>query len=212
MKYWLIAGLLATPILSAQTPCPTDVFLDVSKYEGAGPGYAKPKLEVDCEGDELVVRSNGIPHYEFVQITPNPLREQDQRFRLPLSPKRLHKPVPIPLLGSIGIAVNGLVIYGPNEGPLPVEEEFGDPIFNSIMDACMGHTALAYHYHALVQRCLTEGVKDGDPSPIIGYSYDGYPILGPWGCLDSDCKEVVRFKSGWQPIREPHKDSWDAYG
>ena len=211
MYRWLIACLLAAPLIQAQTPCPADVFLDVSKYEGAGPGYPRPELDVNCDGDELVVHSNGIPHYEFVQITPNPLLEQDQNFRVPLNPERADKPIPIPLLGSAGFAVNGLVIYGPNEGPIPAEENFGDPIYNSIMDACMGHTALAYHYHALVQKCLSEGVKDGAPSPILGYAFDGFPIRGPWGYLDAECRQVVKFRSGWQPLRQPHTDSWDAY-
>ena len=204
--------LLAAVAAGAQSaPCPADAFLDVSKYPGAGPEYPRPRLEANCEGDELVVRSNGIPHYEFVQVTPNPLLEQDYEFRLPANPKLAEKPIPIPLLGGIGVAVNGLVLYGPNEGPVPVEEQFGDPIFNAIMDTCMGHTALEYHYHALVQRCLSEGFNDGERSPILGFGFDGIPIRGPWGCLDGDCERVVRFKSSWEEVREPHQDSWDAY-
>ena len=80
--------------LAQQKPCPTDVFLDVSQYEGAGAEYPKPRLEAACEGDELVVRSNGIPHYEFIQVTPNPLLEQDYEFRVPLNPKKADKPTP----------------------------------------------------------------------------------------------------------------------
>ncbi len=211
MKITTLLLLAALSAAAQSGPCAADAFLDVSKYPGAGPEYPKPRLEADCEGDELVVRSNGIPHYEFVQVTPNPLLEQDYEFRLPASPELAAKPTPIPLLGSAGIAVNGLVFFGPNEGPVPVEEQFGDPIFNSIMDTCMGHTALEYHYHAMVQRCLSEGVADGEPSPIIGFGYDGFPIRGPWGCLDAECTKVVRYKSSWEEVREPHQDSWDAF-
>lgn len=193
-----------------QKPCPTGVFLDVSKYEGAGPEYPKPRLEASCEGDELVVRSNGIPHYEFIQVTPNPLIEQDYEFRVPLNPQKADKPTPIPLLGSEGFSIGGLAIFGPNEGPVPQEAEFGDPVMHSIMDACMGHTALEYHYHALVQRCLS-GAREGERSPILGFAYDGFAIRGPWGCLDADCADVVKFKSSWEKVGNPDTDSWDAW-
>ena len=207
----LILLALASLGAAQSDPCMADAFLDVSEAPGAGPAYPRPRVEATCEGDQLVVRSNGIPHYEFVQVTPNPLLERNNEFRLPSKPELADTPVPIPLLGGIGVAVNGIVIFGPNEGPVPAEEQFGDPVFNAIMDACMGHTALEYHYHAMVQRCLSVGAKDGDPSPILGFGYDGIPIRGPWGCADGDCSKVLRFRSSWEEVREPHQDAWDAY-
>ena len=192
-------------------PCLADAMLDVSESPGAGPPYPRPRVEASCEGNDLVVRSNGIPHYEFVQVTPNPLKEQDYEFRVPAQPRRADAPIPIPLLGGIGFAVNGVVIFGPNEGPVPPEEQFGDPVFNAIMDTCMGHTALEYHYHAMVQKCLSQGIKEGDPSPVLGFGFDGFPIRGPWGCADAECSEVIRYRSSWEEVREPHQDAWDAY-
>ncbi len=210
-RVFLLLALAAGSASGQASPCLADAFLDVSGHSGAGPAYPQPQVEAACEGDELVVRSNGIPHYEFVQVTPNPLKEQDYEFRLPRQPQLAAEQTPIPLLGSIGFAVNGVVIFGPNEGPVPVEEQFGDPIFNAIMDACMGHTALEYHYHAMVQKCLSEDVQEGDPSPILGFGFDGFPIRGPWGCRDAECSEVIRYRSSWERIREPHQDAWDAY-
>lgn len=208
----LLMALALTAALPAQTePCPADAILDLSAAPGPGTGYAEPRVEAACDGDQLVIRSNGIPHYEFVQVTPNPLLEQDYEFRLPATPRRAENPIPIPLLGSIGVAVNGVVIYGPNEGPVPVEEQFGDPIFNAIMDACMGHTALEYHYHALVQKCLDRDWTPGKPSPVLGFGFDGFPIMGPWGCADAECFDVIRYRSSWESRREPHQDAWDAY-
>lgn len=207
----LLISVLATAVQAQSPPCMADAFLDVSDAPGAGPGYPRPRVEAGCEGDQLVVRSNGIPHYEFVQVTPNPLREQDNEYRMPASPQLASAPTPIPLLGTVAVAVNGIAIFGPNEGPVPTEEQFGDPVFNSIMDACMGHTANEYHYHAMVQRCLSLNVKDGDPSPVLGFGLDGFPIRGPWGCQDEECTSVIRYRSGWEQVREPHQDAWDAY-
>jgi hypothetical protein len=92
-----------------------------------------------------------------------------------------------------------------------MEENFGDPVFNSILDICGGHTALEYHHHALVQRCFAPQVGDGARSPVLGYAFDGFPIYGPYGCLDKDCARVVKFLSSWERLRDPNVFAWDAY-
>ena len=201
-----------TVVAAASTACPIDAFLDVSKFDGPGPDYPAPQLEVACTSDALVIRSNGIPHYEFVPITPHPLRARTVEHRLPRQPQLADRTTQIPLLGTIAVAVNGVAIFGPNEGPRPSFEAFGDPIYNSIMDTCMGHTATVYHYHALLVQCLSNGpVPKGKPSPIIGYAFDGFPIYGPYGCLDTDCNQVVEFKSSWERIGNPQTNAWDAH-
>ncbi len=211
MRTIIICLLSLTSLVQAQDSAwPTDVFLDVTKFPGAGEEYPRPRLEVECEGDTLIIRSNGIPHYEFVQVTPNRLLESNREYRITRSPKLAEKPTPIPLLGTVGIAINGVPFFGPNEGGVPYPG-FGDPIFNSIMDACMGHTAREYHYHALVEACLAASIKTGRPSPILAYAVDGFPVFGPYGCADADCSEVIKFKSSWDQLREPDTDSWDAF-
>ncbi len=204
-----VATLAAQPSVGGD--CGATHLLDVSKFAGAGEQYAKPSVEGACEGDEFIIRSNGIPHYEFVQITPNPLTEQKNEVRVPRHPKIAEEPTSIPFLGTIGIAVNGIVLYGPNEGPVPAVERFGDPIFNAIMDECMGHTADQYHYHALNQLCLTDGVKEGAPSPVLGYALDGFAIRGPLGCANQDCSEVIRYQSSWEMTGDPAIKAWEAY-
>ena len=192
--------------------CPVnDALLDVSKFAGPGKEYEKPRVEASCEGNEVVVRSNGLPHYEFVQVTPRPLTAQDHAFRIPRTPNLADEPTSIPFLGPAGFAVNGVSFFGPNEGPVPAVERYGDPIYNSIMDECLGHTANEYHYHAFHQPCLTDGVKEGQPSPILGYAFDGFPIRGPFGCADKDCREVVRMQSGYEKIGDPSINAWEAY-
>ncbi len=206
--------LASASVLSAQSTADCGAashLLDVSKFAGAGEQYAKPSVEGACEGNDFVIRSNGIPHYEFVQITPNPLTAQKNEFRLPRRPQLAEEPTSIPFLGSTGVAVNGIALYGPNEGPVPAVERFGDPIFNAIMDECMGHTADQYHYHALNQPCLTDGVKEGAPSPVLGYALDGFPVRGPLGCADKNCNAVIRYESSWEMTGDPTVNAWQAY-
>ena len=202
--------VLTVPLAAQDTPCPAGVFLDVGQFPGAGEDYPRPRLEVECQDSALLVRSNGIPHYEFIQITPNPLIETNREYRFPLRPELAETPTPIPLLGTVGVAINGIPFFGPNEGGVPYPG-FGDPIYNSIMDACMGHTAREYHYHALVQACLAVDIKPGEPSPILAYAADGFAVYGPYGCADEECSTVVKLKSGWKKLRDPEIDAWDAF-
>ena len=160
--------------------CPAAHFLDVSQMAGAGANYPAPTLDVSCSDSEVTVTSNGIPHYTFVATTPNELVAQNQTFRFPLTPAYQQQTSEIALLGAVAVASNGLPIYGPNEGDMP--HPFGDPVFNAILDDCKGHTGPNgdYHYHALLVSCLTQDSSDTQPSPIVGYSFDGFPIYGPY--------------------------------
>ena len=195
-------------------------FLDVSKAVGPGEGYPAPELAASCDGDTLIVESNGIPHYSFVPMTPNGLEVFEWRFEVTRTPQIADTDTDIPLLGYVGFAVNGIPIYGPNEGPVP--DPFGDPIHNGIMDGCMGHVGNAYHNHALFVKCLTESslvampwTNDDPPSdevsPIVGYAADGFPIYGPYGCTDEACDEVIQFKSSWVQTGDPTTYAWENH-
>ena len=173
-------------------------FLDVSRSPGAGDAYPDPEVSARCEADALIVTSNGIPHYEFVAITPNPLSAQDYTWRLPNNPAVADVTTDVPLVGTTGVAVNGLPIFGPTEAP---QMGSADPVVDMILDECAGHTAQRgdYHYHALVTACLAAmTVAPGEPSPILGVAGDGFPIYGPNGCLEAGCDEVVTFESSWE--------------
>jgi hypothetical protein len=37
------------------------------------PAQQKPFLRAGCTSDHLIVQSNGIPNFEFIPVTPNPL-------------------------------------------------------------------------------------------------------------------------------------------
>lgn len=191
--------------------CPIDNFFDVSDSDGAGSSYPKPYLNVYCDKEFVYVKSNGIPNYSFVQTTPNALKEQDYLWKIPLHPKVTSQPSEIPLLGTIGFAVNGLPIYGPNEGPFP--DPYGDPVYNKLLDGCLGHTAQRgdYHYHAFELSCLALNIGNYKESPILGYALDGFPIYGPYGCIDDNCTEIIEFQSSWIKKGDPKTYAWNNY-
>ena len=63
---------------------------------------------------------------------------------MPLDPNLAEEPSPLPFFGRSGVLINGIPIFGPNEGPV-LPPGFGDPVYNSIMDECMGQTGRGCH-------------------------------------------------------------------
>lgn len=199
-----------------------ETLLDVSKGPGAGGNYAKPTLSGVCTATHFVVDTNGMPTYSFVPITPNPLVVSNQHYEIVLDPQIAAAKTDIPLLGTVAFAVNGLPIFGPNEGAMPAAEAYGDPIYNGIMDPCLGHTADRYHYHSMLEQCLIASGLVSEPwtnaapdaskaSPILGWSLDGFPIFGSRECADAACSSIVAVQSGYTQTGNPKTNAWDAY-
>jgi hypothetical protein len=92
-------------------------------------------------------------------------------------------------------------------------DPYGDPVYNGILDECLGHTGGQgdYHYHALLVKCLTAKSEDLKPSPIVGYALDGFPILGPYECADRACSAQVELLSSWEKTGDPTTYAWDNH-
>jgi hypothetical protein len=195
------------------TGCASASFLDVTNAAGPGGSYASlhPSLSVSCGATTVTVTSNGIPTYQYNALTPNGLQAKSYNFMFPRYPAQAASTTNVPLLGNVGVAVNGIPIYGVNEGAMPASDAYGDPIAASILDECGSHSAQAgtFHNHALQVKCLIQSAVDdsqpwnnpdpspSDPSPIIGYAFDGFPIYGPYECVDLGCSSVQKMLSSW---------------
>lgn len=200
-----------TTDVEGSVDCPAEVsFPDLSGAAGPGVGYAAPSLDYSCTDTTLYVSSNGMISYEFTPMTPNALREQAWNWSIPLDPEVAASPTSIlNTLGTLGFTVTGLPIYGPTEGAQPATEAFGDPVYNGILDVCGGHTGPAAEYH---NHAIEESSDCGfEPSPIVGYALDGFPIYGSNGCLDLACDTVVEMTSGYVQTGDPTTQAWSAY-
>ncbi|MBK6576924.1 MAG: YHYH protein [Sandaracinaceae bacterium] len=105
--------------------------------------------------------------------------------------------------------------------PNDTSDDYGN---GAALDFCGGHTANAMHYHAAIDACferdssgapansyagatagwdLAASMTDAcsEPSGVVGWSPDGYPIMGSCVCVARDdagaCTEVRRARSGW---------------
>ena len=126
--------------------------------------------------------------------------------------------------GAVAVAINGVPIYGPEDGPggdavaahHGVYNEDRQPIELGI---CHGHAAQGgtYHYHADGNcmhwhpaegesiendydessiQAVAQNTYDGNHSKVIGVAFDGYPIYGFWGYDDQ--MNVVEMMSSYQ--------------
>ena len=193
--------------------CAASNFLDVRGAAGPRGSYSllSPSLSVSCGASTVAVQSNGIPTYQYVALTPNGLQAKNYNFTFPRYPAIAATTTAVPLLGNMGVAVNGIPIYAVNEGPQPASDAYGDPIAATILDQCGSHSAQqgTFHNHKLVVKCLLQSAvsesqpwndpdpSPSEPSPIIGYAFDGFPIYGPYECTDGTCTSVQQMRSSW---------------
>ncbi len=187
--------------------CPVGQFVRDLRGHPANTGVPAPAMTVGCSDTQVVVRTNGIPTFPFVAKTPNPLRVQDFTFRFPLTPVVAEMPGALNL-GAIGVAVDGLPIYGPFEAPA---QGTADPLADGILDSCGGHTGPAgdYHIHA-TPACLPTELM-ATPGTVLGYALDGFPIMSPLLCADDDCATIVAVRSSYQQVSTARM-VWSRYG
>ena len=130
----------------------------------------------ECPQQGRIIRSNNIPNHDITIGNPNVPCDIPFHITLPLFPAYKATPTEPPPLGILGIATNGVAIYGAQEGggTNAAEPEPGAQITDA--QYWYGHAATSgdWHYHS----SLT-GHKDmPGPSVKIGYALDGFPIFG----------------------------------
>lgn len=182
-------------------------FIDIQAHP-QNSEYPAPQFSVTCTNGQVIVQSNGIPNFEFVPTTPNQLREQNFTFTFPETPTAVANPTDIPLGGAVAVTVNGLPIFGPTEAP---QDGYRDPYLDQILDYCNGHTAPGgvYHFHARPD-CLYQNAE-GQVGLVIGYSFDGYPILAPYICSDANCTTITKVESGWAMTNPEVNNAWEQH-
>ncbi|MDP6964818.1 MAG: YHYH protein [Acidimicrobiales bacterium] len=115
-------------------------------------------------------------------------------------------------LGSIGLWVNGVAVFGWSDGQswqqegnwhniAAIAEEYD-------LDICPGHSAQGTYHHHSHPICLAEQLEDigASHSPVYGFAIDGVPIAGPW--VDSG----LLARSSWLPRDYSTADSITGCG
>jgi YHYH protein len=109
----------------------------------------------------------------------------------------------IPKIGSLGVATNGIPIFGPTEG------QGGDVLsLTGALSACGGHNGpTGYHFHlfgtSATTDCMFTPAEAKEGPKLFGYALDGYPIYS-----GND-----QYKSSWK-LTDSSKyatDTWSAH-
>lgn len=135
-----------------------------------------PQVMATCDGDTVVVTSNQIPDFPYIQTSPGDPREFDGEYRFPVTPTVAASTTAVPLLGPVAIAVNGIPIYGPTEGA------GGDVMaLGGGFTECGGHNGpTGYHFHTFdvtgSDACRFSEADAQAGHVLFGYAFDGYPI------------------------------------
>ncbi|MBJ24459.1 MAG: hypothetical protein CMB64_07315 [Euryarchaeota archaeon] len=185
--------------------------------DNSGPWFQCEVNVVTTNDGEMVANANGIPNHDFLSTMGCCADEVDLSWHITLNPENDtnggHTTTNCPASngrwecapdrGAVAVAVNGVPMYGPEEGPggdavalhFSYFDEDRQPIF---LGWCTSHSAgSSFHYHYDAQCQFWEAETDEDMSdyeieklqddyhsPIIGWAFDGYPIYGMYGYGD----------------------------
>lgn len=170
-----------------------------------------PSVSVSCDNTTVTVNSNGLINFDFQPIGPDgtvaadnrapSLQAGDYTYQFPQHPAPAASTTALPLIGSVAVLVTGVRVFGPNEAPF---DNYADPYTHGLLDYCGGHTS-TYHFH-FRPACFFDTPTLGGQSSlfpsetdgvVIGYAFDGYPILAPWACTNTACTETKAVQSSY---------------
>ena len=213
--------------------CQNGTGVGVDDYNTSGDDNHICSVTITLENDTVTISSNGIPNHDLESGPGCCTSAQSYTWVVPRSPTNDttggHNSANCPEAngdyqcaadrGDIAIAINGVPIFGPEDGPggdavasnEGVYEEDRQHIW---LGLCHGHSGPGgvYHYHAdgncvhwHPNETAGEGWRDysfpsstntGEASDVIGIAFDGYPIYGVFG--DDGTGQVVEMKSSYR--------------
>lgn len=177
-------------------------------------------LTVAVSGDKCTFHSNAIPNHHFNdgdRSFPNQVSAQDDRYQVSRTPKHALAATPLSLQIDNAILLNGVKVdmlaagcfnvgngkVGCNDMTTPWRF---DPMHKANGFDVDSHNAHAqpdgtYHYHG-TPNAFYLAAAAVQPSPVVGFAADGYPIYGPYIQQGEVIKKVTasyRLKSGNRP-------------
>ncbi len=159
----------------AATSC-DDVAALFTTRGSANADLADPESSAVCDGDSIVVTSNGIPDYTYIGTSPGSPNALELEYSIPAVPTVAAATTDIPLLGAAAVSLGGVPIYGPTEGT-------GGDVGSTpgILSECGSHrgpTDFHIHYIGTSEDtdCLFTPAEVAAAPQLVGYAFDGYPI------------------------------------
>ncbi|MEZ5246074.1 MAG: YHYH protein [Acidimicrobiales bacterium] len=169
----------------------------------ANPDLDAPEVDANCAGDDIVVTSNGIPDYTYIETSPGQPTDRDHTFTIPATPTRADEVTDVPALGTAGVTLGGIPIFGPTEGTGGDVESLP-----GILSDCGSHNGPSgFHIHLILTSSETDCLFTPDEvaaqPQLVGYAFDGFPIY----------TGADQYTSSWQLTDESlfATDTWAAH-
>ncbi|MCB1152140.1 MAG: YHYH protein [Deltaproteobacteria bacterium] len=171
--------------------CDVDPICDAFYNDGSQGGELE--VVIDDTEEYAIVSTNSLAEHEMgpFDIGPGEVVAQDLTFYIPLEPTS--NPGSVTPLGPMAVAYNGVALFNPWDA---VENNGCNNnayyIRARSFDRFGGHPQQTgmYHYHVgtFLNYADELGIHNSTDwhSPILGYSFDGYPIYGPYGYSDPE--------------------------
>ncbi len=185
--------------------------LPLIAHEGQGGHAAAPtaaaSVTITIEGDERVIRANGIPDHQPGAFprkgNPNRISPQSHNFRVTTKPQAGAQPVSAQR-GWFGVALNGVPFEAGTAEFWSQEwryEAIGGTM-NLGLDEHLAHVQPtgAYHYHGLPAGLVAARGGDDKTMLLIGWAADGFPIYT--SRAHADAKDAT---SALKPMRPSYK-------
>ena len=162
--------------------------------------------QVEYSNNFTYVSASGIPDYNIGPWPGNPNTPSNQNyvFKIPRNPVEETGIKTSTPLGHQAVLMNGTVTYNSldafsynNQG---IWHQDANVFEAGSFDASGGHSQQfgAYHYHQGPVE-LFSNIDSSQHSPIIGFSFDGFPIYGPFGYANtSGTGPIRRMQAGYQ--------------
>jgi hypothetical protein len=162
-----------------------------------------PEVSATCDGDSLIVTSNSIPDYTYIETSPGQPRDQGNTFVIPATPTLADTMTAVPLLGTAAVSLGGIQIFGPTEGTGGDVESLP-----GILSDCGSHNGPSgFHIHLILTSAETDCLFTPDEvatdPQLVGYAFDGFPIY----------TGTDQYTSSWQLTDESlfATDTWAAH-
>jgi hypothetical protein len=170
-------------------------------------------VEVEYKDGFALVNSNGIPNHDYESTLGCCASEMSYQWKIPIFPEKADVVTYSPERGPVAISVNGVPFYGPEDGPggdavASYHDYYEEDRQEIVLGLCGGHSGPGgtFHYH-YDGNCvhwhpeqenknwidwIIDLVSPSQPSSVIGFAFDGYPIYGPYGYGNSGYLQEMR--------------------
>ena len=203
MKKMLLAAFLVSSIsVHAQV---TDPMITGWWFNTTGNMYNGILTDVEAvfyDASNVYVKTSGIPHYYQDGQSVNNGSDLNATWVLPRTQTPSGSPTGIQG-GQNGLMIDGSVSFTPGDAQsynnagvwnrLAYYFEYND------VDPSNGHSTPNNVYHHHFDNLMLHTWDSTAHSPIVGYSWDGYPVYGPFGYVNTNgTGGITRMKTSYQ--------------